>query len=312
MLVVYSFMKFGVNHSLRPDVIILLLLVASTASAADESDTRWNWRGWTPSLDVGMGVVTNDVDGFVRGEEIGVGTLRTPISDSDSAITPHVKFALTLTSPSLTWFPGRPSLFGTVESLPTFSLTRNVAAEGGSGGLAPPDTTGPFPEGAISGQGSRTRIKTKPLAYGLRAGLSFPVNIGGYHIQISPGVSWIRYAYDIKGVLDSAVKPDPADPFFRPISLEAYGKLYLDGVGPSLALEIDAGPAGPFITAGYIEGSAHRLLSDRKMNISDNQTITDQIGTSQYQARWGVEADKWTYRVGIGFRLYLKTQEDKR
>lgn len=282
-----------------------LSTVLATVGHAIPPKEPLNWYGWTPSVAVGLGMMIQSVEGSSRGLEIGGGPIRPPATGQDHSATPHFEVGLALSSPRLEWIPGGPSVFASVEILPALSLSRNVAAEGSGDPLRPPPNSRSFQEEGVSGQGSRTTIETRSFAYAFHGGLSFPVELGAFAIRVNPGVSWLRYVYDVDGRIARAIKPNDTDPFFRAVVLEAKGKLYVNAVGPTLSIEVDAGELGPFLAGVYIQGAAYRVLGDRSMRISDNVTFSDQLGTDTYQGRWSIEVDDWAYRFGVGLRIYL-------
>jgi len=247
-----------------------------------------------------------DAEGSVRGVEVGGGTIRPPDTGKNLLITPHFKLGVTLASPPLEWAPGGPSAFVGAEYLPMITLDRNVASEGSGTGLQPPPPGGFLIEAGIAGQGSRTIISTDVSAYGLRGGLSFPFEIAGIGIRINPAVSWVRYEYDIEGSIARAIKPDPDDPFFRGIMLEARGTRKLDALGPALSAEVESGQIGPFLTSFYVEGSGHRMLTGQRTSLNATQEFMDQLGNTTYQGQWSIEVEDWAYRFGLGVRVFLK------
>ena len=276
------------------------------ASSADGSDPR-SFHGWTPSLSLSLGVMsTGKVDGSVRSVDSMDVEIRPPDTGEGFATTPIAAATLGLDTPALTSLPLAPSLFVRASVIPTFELERNVASEGAAGEFDPPDAFS-FTAEAIGGQGSQTEISTNLLAYAVSAGLSIPIDVAGHRLRVRPGVSWMRFAFDIRGDLHHAVKPASFGRDFRAIDVHRHGKLYLHGVGPYLDVESFVGElwlTRLFEVGFFAEAAAYRVLGDRRANLGLVSTYDDAFGTDTYTTLWSVEADEWFYRFGVGIRLY--------
>jgi hypothetical protein len=133
------------------------------------------------------------------------------------------------------------------------------------------------------------------------------VEIGAFRFNVKPGVSWMRYQWNIQGVVLDAIKPDNVfSRDFRAIELRARGKLYSSGVGPYLALEMEPDPWGPVLVSAYVEAAYYRALGDRDADISMSQTLSgNRLPTDTYLARWGIKVDEDFWRTGVGIRVYL-------
>ena len=152
------------------------------------------------------------------------------------------------------------------------------------------------------------QISTNLLAYSFSAGVSIPVQIASYRFRVRPGVSWMRFAFDIQGDLHHAVKPSEFGTDFRAIALQRHGKLYLNGVGPYLELEALDGAlqlADHVFVGFFAEAAVYRVLGDRRANVGVVSSYDDAFGTDTYTTHWRVEADEWFYRFGAGVRIYL-------
>ena len=292
--------------TLLPLVAIVIAGLAPTSAA---EDGRWNLRGWTPSVSLGIGMMsTGPVDGSVRSIDSSDSEIRPASTNEDFAIGPLAEISLGLESPRIKFIPLQPRVFVSADYLPIFSIERNVAGEGTDNPLTPPPFPG-FPAEAVQGQGSKTKIETGSLAYGVTAGLSFPFALGGYRFHIKPGVSWMRFKLDVEGSLKHAVKPQALGSNFRAIDIVSNGKLYLHGVGPFLELESEGGALGPVFVSFYVHGAMYNVIGDRKMNLGVISEFDDDFGQETYLTRWTVEADDWFYRIGLGARFYLRAKE---
>ena len=302
-----------------------LPLASAKASDSAPADRRASFFGVTPSLAVGVGFFTTDVDGSVIatcsatgvgdpsacvGNSWPDGTVRPERTGSIAALAPLAQLSIGLESPALDFLPGRPSLFVQGDYFATFSLERNAASEGGAQGVEP-TVVQPgegFFERGIAGQGSKAIAETKTSAFGASGGFSFPVEIGGFSLRIKPGVSWMFYTWDLEGrVLRALCETDfcPGGDF-RGIELLSSDSFDSHGVGPYLGIELQTAAFGPLLASTYIEAAAYRILSSQDKTLTTGKSYDDFLGTESYDATWGFEFDDWTYRATVGVRLYLK------
>ena len=287
-------------------------LFASLAGAEDgskETDPRWNFKGWTPSVAVTLGVHATDLDGAMSATDTSGATIRIPQRGDDYAVTPMLRLSLGLETPELPSIPGHIRLFGAADYYVTFPADRHLVSEGNpTGFFVPPGFINP-PQEAIEGQGSQTTNETGRSAYGFTGGMSIPFQIGDFRFFVKPGVSWMRYKWDIKGVVLAAQKSTDFAAFgreFRQIELSARGKLYSSGVGPYIAIEVEPDPWGPVLVGAFIEGAYYRTIGDRDVNISDSQTLSgNSLPTETYLGRWGMRVDQEFWRAAVGIRVYL-------
>lgn len=288
-----------------------LVVPASFASAEEsEKDPRWNFMGWTPSLSGSLGVLATDIEGFVIATDSSDTPIRDPAAADKSAVSGLVHFSLGLETPELPRVPGRLRFFGNVDYFLTIPPDRQAAGEGNPTGFdLRPGSPDP-PEVAIEGQGSKTGVETALSAYGVTGGVSIPVEIGDFRFNIKPGVSWMRYRWDIQGVVLRAIKTGPGRDF-RAIELRARGKLYLSGVGPYLAFDLEPDPWGPVLVSAFVEAGYYRTLGERRTDITAAQSISgDGLPPDTYLARWGIKLDEHFWRAGAGIRLYLAADRD--
>jgi hypothetical protein len=289
-------------------LVWLSLVQASASLAADEeTDPRWNYKGWVPSMSVTLGVHTTDISGFVIATNSADEPIRPPASSKKYAVTPLLHLGIGLESPELPRIPGHIRLFGNVDYFLTFPSDRNAAGEGDpTGFVVPPGFVSP-PEEAIQGTGSQTSIETGQSAYGFTGGMSVPFNIGNFRFYVKPGVSWMRYRWDFKGlVLDAEKANFPFTRNFRGIELRGRGKLYSNGVGPYVALEMEPDHWGPVLVGAFVEAAYYRTLGDRDANITASAAYTgDNLPDETYKARWGIKVDEQFWRASAGIRVYL-------
>jgi len=299
--------------------------VSAKASDADSSDRRASFFGVTPSLAVGLGFFTTNVDGsaIATCADTGAGdpsacvgnawpepSIRPPQNGGVAALTPIAQISIGLESPSLDFLPGRPSLFAQGDYFATFSLERNAASEGGAQGFEPPFVRpgeGFFEEG-IAGQGSKAIVATETSAFGASMGLSFPVEVGGFSLRIKPGVSWMFYTWELEGRVLRALCESDFCPGgnFRGIELLGAQSFDSHGVGPYLGIELETAAFGPLLASTYIEAAGYRILSSQNEVFRSSKSYDDFLGTETYDAKWGFEFDDWAYRATVGVRLYLK------
>ena len=286
--------------------VVVLIVFSPVRSLADDADP-WGLYGWTPSLGLSIGMLTGKVEGSVRSVDSTGMEIRTPDSGSESATTPIAAVMFGLDSPPLERVWLAPSLFLRASIIPTFKVERNVASEGAVEPFDPPDAF-TFTAEAITGQGSQTEVSTNLLAYSFSGGVSIPLEIAGHRFRVSPGVSWMRFAYDIRGDLHHAVKPVAFGPDFREVDLHRHGKLYLNGIGPYLEIESFDGALelmNSLVVGFFAEAAFYRVLGDRRANLGLVSTYDDEFGVETYTTQWSVEADQWFYRFGAGIRIYL-------
>jgi hypothetical protein len=293
--------------------VAVLGVLSPIGSWADDSEP-WGYHGWTPSLGLSVGMLTGKVDGSVRSVDSTGTEIRTPASGGEFVTTPIAIVSLGLDSPALKSVPLRPSLFFRASVIPTFEVERNVASEGAVEDFKPPDAL-TFTAPAITGQGSQTEVSTNLLAYSLSAGVSIPFEIAGHRFRVRPGVSWMRFAYDLRGDLHHAVKPIAFGTAFRAVDIHRNGKLYQNGVGPYLELESLAGAlelTRSIVVGFFAEAAVYRVLGDRRANLGLISSYDDAFGSDTYTTRWSVETDEWFYRFGAGVRIYLGSRIGER
>jgi hypothetical protein len=291
-------MRFVVNP-----LALAVFAFTTTAMSASDAMSEDVEAGWVPSVALGLGITTTDLNGSVRAVDSAGSPIRPPDSGSERAVTPLLAFTAAMATPRVAALPGRPRLFVAAEVLPTFGATYNVANEGNpTGAVAPPGATR-FPEEGIGGQGSRTAMQMDPLAYGATAGFEFPISIGDAEFSVKPSVRYLRYSFDVDGTVVRAIKPDVIDPFFREISLTSSGTIDAHGVGPAIELEFPAWKIGPLDSFAFAEFAGYYNVGDSDIELTDSVTITDQLGTETYSAVWNGSIGTWLLRGSVGIRI---------
>ncbi len=291
-------------------VWLALIVLSASPCMAEERDPRWNFKGWTPSMALALGIHSTDMEGFVLATDSSGTPIRDPQNSEDYAVTPLARISLGVETPELPGIPGKIRLFGSVDYFVTFPPDRKIAGEGNpTGFLVRPGFLDP-PEESIEGQGSETAVQTNRSAYGLTGGMSIPFEIGGVRFHVKPGVSWMRYQWDIRGLVLRAIKAKspflPPSREFRGVELRARGKLYSHGVGPYLAIELEPDPWGPILVSAFVEAAYYRALGDRDTNFSTSETLSgSNLPPDTYTGRWGIKVDEGFWRAAVGIRIYL-------
>jgi hypothetical protein len=266
----------------------------------------------------------------------GPAPLRPAESGNERAVSPFVGGNLQLLTPEIP-IPTRPRFFVQGELLPTFATDRNIASEGNAEGVSVPIfTTGAsqglprpptqFSQNEFVGAGSRTTSTVETLVYGASVGLAFPFELLGRRLWLKPSVGWLRYEVQVEGTVDAGIKddlpqmpgPNARDCTFLPdatnpvtaacagISLDGSESTWLQGVGPGLALEMDAARWGPIGASLYLDARAYKILGDREVSFSSSVTYDTNLGripADTYSANWSWSADPWIYRAGVGIRF---------
>jgi hypothetical protein len=292
---------------------ILLIVASASASAADshgrEEDPRWNFNGWTPYMDAMLGVHVVGITGSVdTREDSGNGaSIRTPKDTDGFAVSGLLRLSLGIETPEIPVVPGHIRFFGNVDYYVTFPPDRKAVGEGDPDGFSLKPGFFDPPVEAIEGQGSELKIRTNRSAYGATAGISVPIEIAGFRFFLKSGASWMRYEWDMKGLVLAAIKnPNVFGRDYRAVELRARGKLYSTGVGPYVGLEVAPTVLGPLAVGAFIDAAYYRTIGDRDANFTASQTLSgDNLPTDTYLARWGVRVDKDFWRASAGIRVYL-------
>lgn len=325
---------------------------AITSSAFADGDRPDRSRRWVPSIALTGGGGFQDVEaaqmsmcetggvgdplsgiqdciGPSGGATPGPAPLRRPESGSDHSVFPFVGATLQLSSPSIEFLPGRPSVFVSGELNLVFPPVRNVVNEANAGTITiPPDVTSGLmglPATGLQGVGSRTSSEIRTVRWGAGAGLAFPFEFLGRQLRVKPSANWTHFEVDVEGLLVAGLKDDPMpgfgppfSPNLRDVTLEGRSTIVVDGIGPGLELEMDVGDIGPFGASVFINANGYRVLGDRDTRIAVTCTppdpactgsyltvegLPDGIPVDTYTAEWSYEVDPWLYDAEVGLRF---------
>lgn len=291
-----------------PALLACAALFGASAGDAETVDERWNLAGWTPSIATSLGVQSTDVSGFIESSDLEGDPVRPPSDGQVYATVPMLRLSLSIESPPLPESWGSIRTFGSLDYFATFPPSRDITGEADPSGLAIRPGLLVAPEEAVEGQGSKLGLRTNRNAYGATAGLAVPFDVGGFRFFLKPGVSWMRQEWEIRGLILRAVKPVPFGTDFRTVDLRAQGKLYTQGVGPYLSIEIEPASYGPILAGLFAEAAYYRTLGDRDVNVYDSVSIEgDGIPADSYEARWGMKLSEDFWRAAVGVRLFLST-----
>jgi hypothetical protein len=253
--------------------------------------------------------------------------LRPSTDGDDLLMTPFVGGSLELMTPGWRSLPAKPRLFVHGDLAAAFGVERHIARESAPEGdlpdplLAEPNTS----EAAVPGVGSETNAEVQPFLVGAGAGVAFSFDLFGRRVRVKPSVEYLREEIEVSGVLNRAILIDtgiqffPATPgpparpqidqlpaTFIPVSLKDSTTEAFHGLGPGLAVEMDALRTGPIMLALFAGVNAYHILNDRKVELSAQKTLTNPALTPNPQsveAEWRFEKDPWFYRGTVGLRF---------
>jgi len=269
--------------------------------------------------------------------EPGMADLRNPISGEDVYVAPGIGINLELATPAVGVIPGDPRFFaqGGVDFY--FGVLKNTAIEGDPIGVALPELAMGLPENApvfaLLGTGSHVQTQIQRVGWSAGGGIAFPFEFLGRRLWIKPGAAWARQSLDLDFRVEAGVKNDPisgpnafgkSGDQIRYISLRAEDTLTVDGLGPSLEIEMDVIDFGPIGASLFITGAAYKVLGDRKVEASTMSELFPAtepttcclpmpprpgvpprgLPEDQYSADWSFEVDPWFYRAYVGLRFH--------
>ena len=272
-------------------VVCLLPLFARAESAASELD-RWRPSGAVFSL-----ISVQDTKSSV------VSNLRPPddlgrlVEQTQALIWPSIGGSLELLSPRLVEGFGAARVFVHGDLLGAVVSDRKLANEGAPAEFEVP-TSPVFPEEAIAGQGSETRMDIGTLAWGAGIGVAFRFDVLGYEIVVKPSAEWYRYKGTFRGVVARAIKPAPEQPLERLVRLEMTDRRTWNAVGGGLELETLVLEKGEFTGHMFVTGRGYGLVGDRSIN----RTVQDETVPTD-SADFAYKASSTFYNFGLGFRL---------
>jgi len=273
--------------------------VESDPTRAENNDARW-----VPALSV-FGAVLNE------GADARVSTLERGSFDDDAlAVFASIGLSGEVSTPPLGALPGRPTLFAHGDVSASFDTTDFIVSEGSPGQITPPDTPIPNPPvPAFKGQGSRTGAEARTLVLSAGAGLAFGLGVWERQLRIKPSLEWLWHETQVTGqvgVVQPLTPPPPgqmgaATCPCRTTNGRSTKTKEWHSLGAGLEIELDAARAGPVMMALYVFGQAHRVLSDRRVEIRGSIPWDDASGNLEFESTY--KAEPWRYRLGVGLRF---------
>jgi hypothetical protein len=288
-------------------------------TSSEDIDDRW-----IPSIAVVIGFTAHEHHGEAYGfrtlTAFGT-TIDVPMNNTRACLEPTNAFnadceladndrslnniqaggSIELATPPLFKTKWAPRLFFGGEVGHVSAQKRQIAREGDPSDLREPDVD-KFPSESILGQGTETTSDAEDIFYGASLGVSFPVQLGEWRINIKPSARYINQKYNFNGVLLNAERADflgtgPTT------SVELYGSdsLNVHALGPGLEIEIEAVRIQSFAGSVFISGGGYKVLSDRSTTFSASGT--DNFGEGDYSGVWSAKVERWMYRASAGVRI---------
>jgi len=239
----------------------------------------------------------------------------TPLSGDGDFIIGYVGLDFEVSSPQL-GSRGAPRIFGHFGPAISFDSPDNVAGEGAPGGSMQVvnglgvifyDTT----VDVLPGQGTTVSVESEPLILAGGLGLSFDFKLLGRKMRVKPSAEWTWQKMTVSARLGYAEPnlPPPSSgcdamatpPGCPTLQTETSHSKGMHFVGPGLEVEVDAGRAGPLMMSLYASGRAYRVVSDREVNSSTSQLLSDGRGPVDLSATFKI--DPWLYRAAVGLRF---------
>ncbi len=307
----------------------LVLLVALGSAAQEVEPAAGNARSraverWVPGLSI-VGL------GHIQGRS---GSIESPERGSHSGSTRSVFASLglsaELSTPVLSFAPGRPRLFFHGDAALSFETEEPLINEGDPGEIVLKSVGGSVvtPVDGALGRGSATRVDTQSPIVSAGLGLACELPLGDRNLRLKPSVEWqwqkdrIRQLFgDVKS---NGTDPDScAKPSCRTLEIDATLTEGFHSLGPGLEIEIDAARIGDFILTVYASGRAYRLLGSRgfeletvgfwQTNGTPNPTeggpgIPPETVRPPSTILSTYERDPWHYALGVGIRFLWRPE----
>jgi hypothetical protein len=234
----------------------------------------------------------------------GEATLRDADDGDEVTVTPMVGANLQLMTPRMDFIPGGPRAFVTGELLTFWAGERDIAREGSPTGVAFPDPAEAgattqnsirFSQRGLFGVGSRVRSEVQTLGWGARAGLAFPFQFRERRMWLKPSFGWIQYEVDVEAIVVAGLKDDglfsggsadqiPPDvqndgagnfsqrgPGIRAVTLLGNDTETINGIGPGVELEMEAGRFGPLGVSLFFSMQMFRMLGSTKIDLNSSR-----------------------------------------
>ena len=248
-------------------------------------------------------------------------SIRCP-SNGDALLTaPDVGGEIEVMSPQLLGGWGKPRAFLRVGAGYAFSVKERPSGEGGLEDLVLPPSPAQggfreYNEISVNGQGSEAYVEYGGLMLTAALGFAFEVDTPWRKIRVRPSFEYLRQKFKGSGKVHRAVKmnsgeliqfpcpgglgvcndPIAGDPNPRFLELSASDDLMLNGIGPGLEIDTDAGRFRSVMMSVFAGASAYYFLGDLDFS---------KTGTNEYleTADFSWEADRWAYRIRAGVRF---------
>ncbi len=273
----------------------LLLLLSPSSGRADDV-ALW---GWLPSLGIassfvsvgGSGQITSSVRPSATGDE-----------DVQFAI---YGVSLGLASPPIAPLPFAPRVAGLIGLSSGIRAGQDLAREGAPGKLEQPVGVPGLPEAGVTGQGSNLNAGFGSYFLNGNLGMSFELELLDRRLSVTPSFEWAIYQMRLAGAVRRAFR-QTTTPLAntRFVAMDALGRKVLRGIGPGLEVELEAARFGPLVSSVAVSGQAYRLFGDRDRVFV--ASFSD--GAGNESATWRAKFHRWTYRGGLGVRLYWRPE----
>jgi len=271
----------------------------------------------------------------------GMANLKPTVSSSNEYVAPSLGINLELATPTVGIIPGDPRFFVSGGADFYFGVLKNIANDRDPTGVRLPDIAQGANENAavfaLLGTGSRVSTEIQTVGWSAGGGIAFPFEFLGRRIWLKPGAAWSRQEFDVDFRVEAGIKNDPlqganirakSGDQLRIVSLRTSDTLRIDGLGPSLEIEMDVIDFGPIGASLFINGAAYKVLGNRKLKASDQtETFAATAPTTccpafppgdpldpgvparglpedTYSANWSFEVDPWFYRANVGLRFH--------
>jgi hypothetical protein len=165
-----------------------------------------------------------------------------------------------------------------------------VANEGDPGELVFPENWSNPAD--VAGQGSRLTEDQK-YQWFAGLGLAFPIVVLGKEVEVKPSVDYFGQYTEFDMLIVDFSGPD-GGPFLER-RFDKTDSFLLHGLGPRIAIETEAGRAGPLAISVFMDGNAYFFLSDTEWT----ETYLD--GTETVEARY--ETDPVIFQASLGLRF---------
>ena len=290
----------------------LLLLVISCgfplriAADAGDEEAGVDWSNWTPSITLGLGIVSQDLStkifgGFAQLKDVGTfdpdifgtpgevfcrariktaqanGCIFDFTADTGSSLAdPAIPFGVTFLSPAIRDFPGKPRAFfqagyGFPQGGDTELATVNSAPRLNRTG------TSLLP---LEAKDVNVFVFSKPVGFWWAGvGTSFSVPMGEYDVEIKPSINYLGETIKSEVIVEEHIPRlgDPAEALPDPVTgiigqtfyhTSNVSKDVYHGIAPGLGLNIELGRRGPVAIGLYADSLFGIFFEERTASFS--------------------------------------------